>query len=141
MNYVLKSSSSSQFPPNGGWGFIDPRTGMRFNGWEGDQFAIARKVIEHRRANPKVWPQDEVGDQNSVVQEIFKQKHATTPWLFRGEPDQNSGAYPSATQTQEQTILGEKCTCGSVEYEPVYCKTCSGKRIVGTKCKSCGRSK
>ncbi len=138
---VLKNSQQSQFPPFGGWSFVDGKTGQRFNGWEGDQFAIARKVIEHRKANPKIYEPGTEGDVNSVVQQIFQQKHAQAPWLFRGEPDQGSGAYPSATQTQEQTIRGERCTCGSVEYEPVYCKTCSGKRIVGTKCKSCGKSK
>ena len=138
---ILKNSTASQFPGNGGWGFICPRTGNRFNGWEGNWEHIARKVIKFREDNPKTFTAAEVGDLNSVVQEIFKQKHATMPWLFRGEPNQDSGAYPSATQTQEQTIHGEKCSCGATTFKPRFCTTCSGKRIVGYTCSSCGKEK
>jgi len=139
---ILKNSTASQFPGNGGWGFKCPKTGMQFNGWEGNWEHIARKVIKFREDNPKTFASSEIGDLNSVVQEIFKQKHSTMPWLFRGEPDQGPGAYPSQPAAQQPMIVkGEKCACGSTEFEAIYCPTCSGRKITGYKCRSCGRSK
>ncbi len=137
---VLKNSQQSQFPPFGGWSFVDGKTGQRFNGWEGDQFAIARKVIEHRKANPKIYEPGTEGDVNSVVQQIFQQKHAQAPWLFRGNPDQGPGAYPSQPAARETIVKGAACSCGCTEFIAEYCKTCSGARIVGRKCKSCGKA-
>lgn len=137
---TLKNSSSSQFPP-GGYPFIDPKTGMKFNGWEGSPQMIAVKVAEHRRGNPTFYPDGAGQDTNGIIQEIFAQKMKSMPWLFVGQPDQGPQPYPSEPASQAVTILGDKCGCGSTEYEPIYCPTCSGKRITGYKCKSCGRQK
>ncbi len=139
MSLILKNSTSSQFPP-GGYPFTDPKTGRKFNGWEGTPQMIAVKVAEHRRANPSLYPDGAGQDINGIIQEIFAQKFKVMPWLFRGQPDQGPGAYPSQPATEPVTIRGEKCSCGATEFTPEYCKTCSGSRVVGMKCKSCGKA-
>ena len=142
MSLVLKNSRSSQFPP-GGWNFTNEKTGMKFNGWEGDQFYIARKVIEHRKANPKIHVAGSEGDINSVVQEIFEQKSKSHPWLFVGFADQHPAqAYPSAQSSPSQTAnTDQACECGCKEVVLTYCPTCSGRRVTSSKCKSCGKDR
>ena len=140
MSLRLKNASASQFPP-GGWPFTDPKTGRKFNGWEGTPQMIAVKVVEHRRANPSLYPDGAGQDVNAIIQEIFAQKVKAMPWLFTGFPDQGPGAYPSQPAPASVSIRGEKCSCGATEFKPVYCPTCSGRRIIGYTCASCGKSK
>ncbi len=139
MSLVLKNATASQFPPQG-WPFTDPRTGMKFNGWEGSPPMQAVKIAAHRRANPHKWPDGEGQDTNGIVQELYAQKFASMPWLFVGQPDKDPTYRPNREATSV-TISGEKCSCGATEFKPVYCKTCSGKRITGYTCASCGKEK
>lgn len=137
MSLQLKNATASQFP-QGGWGFTDPKTNRKFNGWEGTPQMIAVKVAEHRRANPSIYPNGEGQDLNGIIQQIYEQKMKTAPWLFVGQPDKD----PAQPQTQAATvtIVGQKCSCGATEFKPVYCATCSGRRITGYTCASCGKS-
>lgn len=139
MSLRLKNATASQFP-QGGWPFEDPLTKRKFNGWEGTPQMIAVKVAEHRRANPQLYPDGKGQDLNSIVQEIYAQKVRVMPWLFTGYPDKNP-AYPSQPAAKAVVIKGEKCTCGATEFKPVYCPTCSGRRITGYVCASCGKAK
>jgi hypothetical protein len=136
MSLQLKNATASQFPPSG-WPFSDPKTGMKFNGWEGTPQMQAVKIAAHRRANPKFYPDGAGQDSNAIIQELYQQKFSSAPWLFVGQPDKD----PAQGQSQGATIIiGEKCSCGSTEWIPEYCKTCSGRRVIGRKCASCGRT-
>ncbi len=138
MSLKLKNASASQFPPEG-WPFTDPKTGMRFNGWEGTPQMIAVKIQAHRAANPKFYPDGAGQDANAIIQEIFMQKVQRMPWLFSGYPDKDP-SYPSQPVARETIVKGAACSCGCTEFIAEYCKTCSGARIVGRKCKSCGKA-
>ncbi len=139
MNYALKNPAM-QFPP-GGFGFVDPRTKRVFNGWEGTAPMQAVKIIEHRRGNPKIYPPEEGQwfDQKSVTIEVLAQKFKEMPHLFLGQPDKDP-SYPSQPVARETIVKGAACSCGCTEFIAEYCKTCSGARIVGRKCKSCGKA-
>lgn len=139
MIYQLKNPNANQFPPQG-WPFKDPKTGFRCNGYEGTPAMHAVKIIGNRRANPHHYPPGEPQwfDPNSVIQEIYAQKAATHPQLFKGFPDVQIVAQPEriVSRVVAPTVI---CSCGANDYEPIYCKTCGGKRITGYKCKSCGK--
>lgn len=139
MIYQLKKPQVNQFP-HGGWPFRDERTGFTCKPHEGTPAMHAVKIIAHRRANPQHYPRNESKwfDQASVIQEVYAQKAKTHPQLFIGFPDAvivpraeiviNPGRGPQS-----------ECSCGAKTFEPIYCKTCAGKRVTGYKCKNCGK--
>ncbi len=138
MSLKLKNASASQFPENG-WPFTDPRTGMKFPGWEGSPDMQSVKIAAHRAANPKLWPNGEGQDRGGIIQELFAQKVRTHPYLFVGYPDKDP-SYRSQPEARETIVKGSACSCGCTEFIAEYCRTCSGNRIVGRKCKSCGKA-
>lgn len=133
MSLSLKNPNRDAFPP-GGFGFVDPKTQMRFNGWEGTYEMTAQKVVEHRRANPTMYPPTDGPsfDLGEVIQEIFRQKFASMPWLFNGGGEQ-PGTHEAASKIPE---LGH-CLCGESKVEPIYCASCGGSRITGYRCVAC----
>ncbi len=137
MSLQLKNPNGS-FPP-GGWGFVDPKTGFKCNGWEGTPSMHAVKIIQHRRSNPKFYPPTEpqAFDMPSIVQEIYAQKAKTHAHLFVGYPD----VIPSMSHSAPKAMVSPThvCPCGSTSWDPIYCKTCAGHRITGYKCHSCGK--
>jgi len=133
---------SNQFPDGGGWGFVDPKTGMKFNGYEGSPQMIAVKIAAHRAANPKLYPNGHGQNPESIVQEIYQQKADKMPWLFRGFPDKNpAAAYPSAPDNAPVAKTSAACSCGATEVKPVYCQVCSGRKVTGYTCIGCGKSR
>jgi hypothetical protein len=141
MSLLQPKQSNGGFPPNG-WPFTDPKTGFKCNGWEGTPQMHAVKIIQHRRANPGVYPPGESQwfDAAAVIQEIYKQKASTHPHLFRGYPD----GPRMVTREQKGSIVVSPtliCGCGSNEWEELYCKTCAGRRITGYKCRKCGKER
>ncbi len=133
MILALKQPNGS-FPP-GGWPFTDPRTKKTWNGYEGTPQMHAISIIAHRRMNPKVYSPDEPQwfDMLLVIQEIYAQKFATQPAIFRGQADATLGV------VQKPVSGDQKCSkCGATDFEPVYCKTCGGQKVKGWKCRSCG---
>ena len=134
MSLQLKNPNAG-FPP-GGFPFQDPKTGMIFNGYEGNAEMIAVKVSAHRQANQKLYPEGG-GDVGGIVQEIFSQKNAQMPWLFSGGPD-DPGMPPTAQVSASAGGPGGSCVCGATETDPIYCPTCGGQRITGYKCRACG---
>jgi len=117
------------YPAGQGFSFIEPKTKKEFNGLHGSPNETARKVVEHRRANPHIFSEASEFDVESVVQEIFAQKFATMPELFIGFGDPT------------ETGMSNKCKCGANDWEEIYCPTCAGKRVVGHKCRKCGKEK
>lgn len=137
MIYQLKNPNSSF--PQYGWPFTDPRTGFICKGYEGTPTMHAVKIINHRRANPHVYSKDEPQwfDTQSVVQEIYAQKAATHPHLFRGFDD----AMVTIQNVNNRQALAPtvKCKCGAQDFDPIFCKTCGGRKVTGYRCKSCGK--
>ena len=137
---LLQPKQSNGGFPQGGWPYVDPKTGFKCNGWEGTPQMHAVKIIAHRRANPNFYPPSEGQwfDPASVVQEIYQQKVKTHPHLFKGYSDNapQMNAQPTPKTMVSPTIV---CACGSNEFEPQYCKTCGGNRINGYKCSKCGK--
>ncbi len=133
---LIPRTPTAPFPAGGGFGFTDPRTLMPFDGMMGNAETTAQAIIKHRRGNPNKYDPTEAGlfDLDSVVQEIYAQKQKTHPHLFIGGPELAAGVPPQAASV---------CTCGSTEFEPIYCATCgSGKSVVvGQRCKKCGGQK
>lgn len=121
-----------EFPPDGGFSFIDPRTGFRVNGLEGTIEQTARKVSIHRQANPTLYPPNEPQwfDIESVIQELFEQKNRTHPHLFIGAPDSSGLSSPKTTDNGV-------CICGESQVEPIYCAACGGSKITGYRCVAC----
>lgn len=137
---LLQPKQSNGGFPQGGWPWVDPKTGFKLNGWEGTPQMHAVKIIAHRRANPNHYPPSESHwfDPAAVVQEIYQQKVKTHPHLFKGYSDT-----PPIVERKPQTQLMVSptiiCACGSNEYEAIKCMTCGGHRIKGYRCKKCGK--
>jgi len=134
---LLQPKTSNQFP-EGGYGFVDSRTGFKVNGWEGTPQMHAVKIRDHRRANPKHYPPGEPQwfDTASIIQEIYGQKVKTHPHLFRGYAD----TVQTVSSPAPLTTVGPevKCKhCGSSKFKPIYCLSCGGNRVKGWKCESC----
>lgn len=142
MSLRLKNSTSSQFPPDG-YPFVDAKTGMKFNGWEGNPQSQAVRIAAHRAANPRHYPDGAGQDVNGIIQELFEQKSKKMPWLFVGFPDQHPAQpYPSAQSSPSQVAnTDQACECGCKEVVLTYCPTCSGRRVTSSKCKSCGKDR
>jgi len=119
----------SPYPPQGGYSFLDPRTGMSFDGLHGNVESTARKVVAHRVANPKLYPEGG-GGLDETIQEIYAQKNATHPHLFLGGPELKLGQQPQAATV---------CACGSTEFVEILCKTCGSRVVTGRKCAKCGK--
>ncbi len=127
MKLVLKRPTE-MYPAGQGFGFVEPKTGMRFNGLHSNPQGTALKIIDHRRANPKLFTDASDFDVENTVQQIYQQKLQTMPELFIGFGGEPTQMFPDAS----------KCNCGGKESTPVYCKSCGGHRIVAYKCSSCG---
>lgn len=133
MNLRLKIPNAA-FPP-GGYAFRDPKTGLAFNGMEATLDGQIEKIVRHRLANPRFYPLNEPHwlDRERVRQEIFQQIHAKHPELFVG--------YDAPPRQTIKVVVSQPrnaCVCGSIEADPVYCKTCGGSKIKAWKCKKCG---
>lgn len=136
MTLRLKNPNA-QFPP-GGWPFKDERTGFKVGEYEGTPQMQAEKVIKNRRANPHIYPTSEGHwfSRDAVVQEIYRNKFKTHAYLFAGQPDKAAGT----TQAKVE-VAASICACGASDWEPIYCPTCSGKKIKSYKCRKCGASR
>lgn len=145
---LIPKVPTAPFPPGGGYSYREPKTGRFFDGMLGNVDYTARQVIAYKAANPHIFTEG-AGDFASTVQLIYAQKFETMPWLFLGQPDKGQPASPlpvlqSAIPAQAVTpvqIEGKKCSCGSTEFIPVYCKTCGGNKISSYTCAKCGKAR
>lgn len=134
MSYRLKSRTAT-FPPSG-FLFTDPKTGMKFtDGAFGD---VVLAIIKHRRANPRIYPPDEMEalDVSSVGNELdaFTCSRLKNHGHFceSGEP------VPISVDGLELMQMPNKCPkCASSNGYQILCKTCSGKRVTGYYCAEC----
>lgn len=118
--------------------FKDPRTGRVFDAYERGLNETVKMIIEHRSSNPHFYPEAELKwfDLISVRQEILAEVYKKRPDLFEKDSVDKPYVYVPVENPN-----GKACQCGSTEFEEVYCPTCSGKRLTGWKCKTCGKVK
>lgn len=130
-------SRTGPFPPKG-WEFVDSRTGMKFNGMEAAFDDQVRRVIKHRKANPHIYSPDQGQflDFDQVSHELAdftcqRLKH-TSQFCHNGAPDTKA---PVNYIVQQPKI---KCfKCDHDQFDPKYCKTCSGSKIKAWICQKC----
>lgn len=142
---LIPKSQSAPYPPQGGYSFTDPRTGMRFDGLQSNAEATALKIIAHRSANKNLYPEGG-GDLASVIQEVYRQKFTTHPHLFLGydvpaapAPIQKVAARVVAQLAAPRQLTKLCRFCSSAEFDEILCPTCAGKRVTGWKCRKCGK--
>lgn len=127
--------------PPGGFEFDDPRIpGKKFMPFRTLE-DVAADVIITRLANPHIYlSSDHVFlDVESVKQEILAALNFRHPELFEGGP--SSAAITIQAKDLPVTAPGACKSCGSLDYQSIYCTTgCSGK-LLGYKCRGCGRTR
>jgi hypothetical protein len=119
----------------GGYPYTDPKTGMKFDGFDAGGFGDqVLRVRAHRVANPKIYLP---GDVALTVEYIANQideyqclRHGNNP---RYCLDENQPALPASVASDRA------CSCGE-KLNPVYCPTCSGQKITHYICPKCGRT-
>lgn len=129
----LRLKSGVSFLPNG-MDYIDKRTGYKVSAYERGLENAVSMLIEHRKANPRVYPASEYVwfSPSAVKQEFLRMAYETRPDLFKGQP--------VATATRTENGFPKACPCGGTSFSPEYCRTCgSGQRITGHRCDKCGK--
>ena len=128
----LRLKSANGFAPSG-MAYTDPRTGRQFDGYERSVDGAIQMIIEHRRRNPKAYPESEGQwfEFTSVKQEFLRHIFTKNPSLFKGNSEM-------VNPPQKQNVPA-KCSCGGTIFSPTYCPTCAGQRINGYKCDGCGK--
>lgn len=119
--------------PNGGWPFVDSRTGKVFDPNAGDIRDRANQVISHRRANPHIYSPSELKylDRDWVMAEIEDYICKVNPSLCGDGQVQR----PTVNVTVMPTT---PCSaCGSTQYEAEMCPSCGTPRVVAYRCKQC----
>lgn len=103
------------------------------DGYERSIAGAVDMLIQHRKANPRVFPVGEFRHFSPalVKQEFLRHLKEKAPHVIADEP------VPAMTRTE--TGMPQTCTCGGAEFEPHQCPTCGGSRIDGYKCVKCGR--
>lgn len=117
--------------PPSGWFFIDPKTGMRFDGNAILYDEQVAKIIKHRQANPNVYPATDV--KALSVKDVADELDAFTCNRLGNNPHFCISAQPNPAKVGARYC--PKCGSGMIEK---LCPTCSGHRITGYRCTSCG---
>lgn len=121
-----------EFPP-GGFPFQDPKTGVQFNGLEAGGFNDqVRKIIAHRLANAKLYPNGNAFDFDSVAMELE---------IHQCQRLGNNPKYCRDTEhrtVQHQASIGNPiCPLCKKPMSERYCPSCSGKKLIGWRCERC----
>lgn len=120
------------FPP-GGWKFVDPRTGMKFDGMSVTFREQAKKIISHRLANPNVYLPKEL--QYTTLANVEDELDAYTCSRLGNNSRYCISAGPRIPTPIPLPKVCPKC---NTAMEPILCKTCGGRRIKGYHCPKCG---
>jgi hypothetical protein len=130
---LLPQWQGSAWPP-GGFPFVDPRTGMKFDAMSGNIDHKIGQVQQHRRANPTVYPNGEGTSADFIRQEIVDYMCGRNMSLCM-EGTITSMAKPSNPAAIVQTV---NCpSCGKIDAVPTFCVTCGGNKVKYWTC-SCG---
>lgn len=139
MNLINKQGP---YPP-GGYPFVDPRTGMKFNGMEAGFYEQVSKIQRHRLANPNLYPRNEVGylGYNNIATELDQYQCAR----LGNHPQfcSDSAAAPTTRpgrelRTQPSDVNCPRCGNRMVG---VGCQTCVSFKLQHYHCNACGFDK
>lgn len=119
---------------------------MKFDDANDDLNSLIKRIIEHRLANPKIYPTAETFrfDQREIAHEIAVQICADKPQIcedsaFPGRAYPYIPPEPPPAPAEVYRQQGLECPrCHSQDFELQYCATCGGKRVTGKKCLKCG---
>lgn len=133
----LKLKPGIKFVPMG-YPYTDPRTRRQFDAYQYGVDGVISMIIEHRRANPKHYPENEPQWflPSSVRQEFLRHVKEVNPSLLVG------GGSAPINPVPNNGVPSKCAACGGTAFSPTYCPTCgSGNRINGYKCDACGKVK
>ena len=119
--------------------FTDERTGRVFDAYQMGLRETVKAIIQHRSSNPTFYPSGDAKwfDVVEVRQEVLREVYKKRPDLFVGF---NASSSPQRVMVSaSKPAAPSTCQCGSTEFDPVYCPTCSGRRVTGFKCQNCGK--
>jgi len=129
--------TEGQMPP-GGFSFHDRITGKSYNDTHTLFADRVREIIRDRLANKRLFTDANATDFNAVAKELSLQTCGRLKNSLRyctdGTPQKPKSAV-SELPVKKQT--GVCVACGSDNVEPIYCPTCTGKRIIRYKCLVC----
>lgn len=102
------------------------------------------RIVEWRLGNPNVYPPSEEGGKflnkdwvrDNQLRPYQKNRLGDNPAFFSG----GKGAHFVVMEVRT-SAPSRACECGATGASPVYCKTCSGARIISWKCNSCGKER
>ncbi len=131
MNFKL-INPSGEFPM-GGYVFTDPKTGMKFDGV--GFYRTVEAIIKHRKANPNVYPLSDGKwlDYESVSNELS---------IYTCHRIGNNSRFCKSTDKVAQYVqapTNRECPDCHVALNPVYCKVCSGQKLIAFSCPNCGK--
>lgn len=123
--------------PPGGFQFSDPITGKKYADLHTSFEGRVAEIIRDRNANHRLFTDDRLVSAEHVSRELSEfccRKLKNNPmFCSNGLPQINQLAPVSAP-------VAKRCRhCGSNDLEEILCPTCSGRKVIGYKCKACGR--
>lgn len=119
--------------PPGGYYFQDPRTSMKFDGMSVTFNEQINKIISHRLLNPKQYPTTD--PQYLDFDLVGHELDAYTCTRLGNHPTfcKNASSPASAPRYVAQTC--PQCQSAMIEKT---CPTCSGRKVIGYTCTTCG---
>jgi predicted RNA-binding Zn-ribbon protein involved in translation (DUF1610 family) len=129
---------NGEFPPNG-FEFIDPRTGFKIGGTDSNFDETVRKIIQHRLANPKIYPPTDArcltADFVSDELDTYTCNRLGNSPSYCKDMDERKVFIPPFTIQKPANACPK---CGETDAKPRFCQTCAGSRILGFICSKCG---
>lgn len=121
----------------GGYPFMDPRTGLKFDGFDAGGFGDqVHRIIKHRSLNPRHYPSDDLKwlnfEEVCIELEVYQCLRLGGDKRFCVDPDVSEA---EAAKTSHATGICRFC---GGELKERLCPTCSGHRVIGYQCLKCG---
>ncbi len=119
----------------GGYGFVDGRTGRKFDAMSADLKLQAQNVQQHRLSNPHIYPASEPKylDLDWIMLQIEDFICSGSP-QYCGEPTP-----PRPDPTYDIQLPEKDCECGAREWLPQWCQSCGQPKILSFKCAKCAK--
>lgn len=136
MNHLIRTSGP--LPP-GGYEFNDGITGKVYKDTHTLFDARVKEIIRDRLANRRLFTDETKVDATAVARELSAytcgRLNNDPRYCTNGLPTSPKAAVAVLPEVKKQTKVCP--ACGSDSVSPVYCKTCSGKKITGYTCNVC----
>lgn len=135
MNTRLIRQNGAMIP--GGYPFMDPRTGMKFDGFDAGGFSDqVNRIIRHRTANPRIYPPTDGKwlnfEEVTIELELYQCMRLGYDKRYCSDPAVSEEVAAAASHQS-----GVCRFCGGTLKERL-CPTCSGHKVIGYTCIKCG---